>query len=115
MKKLVLIAATILGLSSAVSGDIVAVPYGGRSVTPYMVSQEALKSDTKALSFEALALPDDPLREFQMLRQFINRVRPIPEGYDIIMINDNERPIGREYSKTPVIYKGLRVWLKRDA
>ena len=63
----------------------------------------------------ALALPNDPIREFQMLKQFLERYMPIPSGYDIILVNNEERLIGPEYTITSTTYKGLRIWLKRSS
>ena len=62
----------------------------------------------------ALALPRalPPMSEgYKLLRGFIKTYQPT---YDVILVNRDERLIG-EYKPTPMIYKDLRVWLRRYA
>jgi hypothetical protein len=79
------------------------------------VASKAHENVAEATLSCALALPDDPMRKFQLLRTFLERYGRIPPGYDIILVNEDERPIGKEYTATRIYIDGLQVWLKKGA
>lgn len=57
----------------------------------------------------ALALP--PMSHSQhLLVGFIKSYKP---AYDVVFVNKDEKLVGGEW--TPVIYKGLRVWMVKKA
>ena len=60
----------------------------------------------------ALALPMNKEKDYRLLVEFLEHYRP---GYFVILVNNKERAVGKEYKWTPILYRGLQVWLKRDA
>lgn len=61
----------------------------------------------------ALALPAMTQdKRYHMLKEFLDEVY---RDHDVILVNDQETMIGKQYIKSPLIYRGLRVWLTKAA
>ena len=62
----------------------------------------------------ALALPYNPVGEVAILRKFLQDHHGL-NGYDIILVNEQEMAVGKEYTMTRIHYKNMRVWLRKSA